>query len=177
MARVSGSRERGVWRWGLFLLVPVLIGLGLAGCATTAPVARQPPEIGSDLRCPVCGGHPAEQPRHQCQILLADGQQIAFDCGQDMFSYLQLMDQFGYAKKQGVGKGLAEIWVRDYPSGLWLDGRTAWYVAGSGVRGPTGKAIIPFAERGGAEDFRRQHAGKAVTFPQVNGELLKTLKE
>jgi len=154
----------------------VLSGL-FWGCAATAPVVQKTQEIGAELRCPVCGVHPAEQPRTQCQMIMGDGQQVAFDSARDMFSYLQLMDQFGYAKNQGVGKGLAQIWVHDYNSGAWLDGKAAWYVAGSDVRGPVGKEIYPFAERSGAEDFSRVHGGKVVAYAQIDATRLKMLKE
>ena len=163
--------RRGALLWLLFL------AWLLSGCAATAPAVRQLPEIGAELRCPVCGGHPAEQPRRQCQIIMGDGRQIAFDSGKDLFSYLQLMDRYGYARQQSKGKDLSEVWVRDYNSGVWLDGRAAWYVAGSEVRGPGGKEIIPFTDRSGAEDFSRIHGGKVVDFTRVDAAVLNELKE
>lgn len=169
---MTGSGQRG----GMLLFWLFLAGL-LSGCAATAPVVRQPPEIGAELRCPVCGVHPAEQPRWQCQIFMGDGRQIAFDGGKDMFSYLRLLAHYNYAKGQGVGKGLAEVWVRDYSSGVWLDARAAWYVVGSEVRSPAGQEPIPFPERSGAEGFRRIHGGKVVDFAGVDGEVLKEPSE
>lgn len=150
----------------------------LSGCVTTTPVAvRQTPEIGAELRCPVCGVHPAEQPRRQCQLIMGDGKQIAFDGGKDMFAYLQLMGQFGYTRKQGLGKDVGEVWVRDYHSGGWLDGKKTWFVAGSDELGPAGKELLAFADRAAAEAFSRGHGGKMVNFELIDGALLKELKE
>jgi len=165
----------GAQVWGVFWPWLFLAGL-LAGCAATTPVLRQPPEIGAELRCPICGVHPIEQPRGQCQIIMGDGRQLAFDGGKDLFSYLRLLDQYGYAKGQGVGKGLAEVWIRDYSSGLWLDGRTAWYVVVSEVPGLAGKEVIAFGERSGAEDFSRSHGGRLAGFAGVDGEIIKESK-
>ena len=176
MAQEAGradKRGQGLGVLGLFFLLPCL----LAGCAATTSVVRQPPEIGADLRCPVCGGHPGEQSRWQCQILMGDGRQIGFDSGKDMFSYLLLMSRYNYAKNQGVGKGLAAVWVRDYLSGSWLDGQTAWYVAGSQVRSPAGREIIPFSDRLGAENFSQVNGGGVVAYASVDSALLKELRE
>jgi copper chaperone NosL len=59
------------------------------------------------------------------------------------------------------------IWVIDFPSGAWISGKTAYYVAGSRRHGPMGLEAIAFDKKKAAGDFSRKEGGKVLTFTQV----------
>jgi nitrous oxide reductase accessory protein NosL len=60
------------------------------------------------------------------------------------------------------------IWVVDRNSGMWISGRTAFYVIGSKkVFGPMGYEALPFNSLKEAEDFTAENGGTAVTFGDV----------
>ena len=52
--------------------------------------------------------------------------------------------------------------MTDYYALEPIDGRTAFYVVGSDVFGPMGKELIPFAQRAQAEEFLKDHKGRAI---------------
>jgi nitrous oxide reductase accessory protein NosL len=60
------------------------------------------------------------------------------------------------------------IWVVDRNSGMWISGRTAFYVIGSKkVFGPMGYEALPFNSLKEAEDFAAENGGAAVAFGDV----------
>ncbi|MEX1309973.1 MAG: nitrous oxide reductase accessory protein NosL, partial [Candidatus Sulfomarinibacteraceae bacterium] len=53
---------------------------------------------------------------------------------------------------------------------------TAFFVAGSDVRGPMGAELVPFATREDAEAFRSDHRGAAVlAFDDIDLDTLRDL--
>jgi len=57
-----------------------------------------------------------------------------------------------------------------------IDGLKAFYVIGSDVYGPMGRELIPFGSRSDAEEFRKDHQGKAVLeFNGITPDAVKGL--
>jgi nitrous oxide reductase accessory protein NosL len=107
------------------------------------------------------------------QIVYTDGTVVFFDGAKDLFKYYLGL------KTQGAGRTPAQIdgiYVTDYYDLKPIEARGAFFVVGSNVYGPMGKELVPLKERQAAEEFLRDHGGKAiVAFGDVNPALLKTL--
>lgn len=97
-------------------------------------------------RCPVCGMFVAKYPDWITQVRMNNTTVKYFDGVKDMMAFAHNPASFGAA-----GQTLKEIWVKDYYTLAWLDGRSAWYVIGSDVYGPMGHEFIPSARRGGGK--------------------------
>jgi copper chaperone NosL len=119
-------------------------------------------------RCPVCGMYPARYPRHKCQMITRGEEKYHFCSTQCLFEFL------GHTRKY-AHKDVApfRIWVIDFPAGVWISGKTAYYVVGSGKQGPMGYEAIAFDKKKAAGDFARKEGGKVLTFSQVTIDAIK----
>ncbi len=142
-------------------------------CLMGAASAEGPPaKVGPRERCPVCGMFVAKYPNWIVRVR-ADGRWYAFDGVKDMMAWRFHPEQYGGVPAEKIGA----VWVRDYYTLEWIDGRKAFYVVGSDVYGPMGHELVPFASRPTAENFLRDHRGKQiVTFDGVTAELIASLR-
>lgn len=141
----------------------------LAAGAYATPV-EQPAK---DSRCAVCGMFVSKYPNWLTQIRHADGAVQWFDGAKDMLAYYFAPGQYGPHTRESV----AEIWVKDYYSLEWLDGRQAFYVTGSDVHGPMGHEFVPFASREAAEAFLKDHHGERLwAFAEITAEKVQALR-
>jgi len=152
-------------------LIPAGFVLLLALCLCGAgPVPEKP---SPKDKCPVCGMFVAKYPDWVARVAYQDGAVAWFDGVKDLMKYYFRLDRYSPGRKVS---DMATIRVTDYYSLSPIDGRTAWYVAGSDVYGPMGKELIPFANKAEAEEFLRDHRGvRILTFPEITPELLKSL--
>jgi len=128
--------------------------------------------IPAEARCPVCGMMPARYPDFAPKLHFTDGRMAAFDGCKDMFRFLLDMEKYGRGK---TSEEVERIEVKDFGSGAWIDGRTAYYVAGSSVRGPMGPEILPFASREAAEAFRKEKGGEVLEFSGITAGVVEGL--
>ena len=120
-------------------------------------------------RCPVCGMYPARYPNNKGQIQ-TKGQNVYHFCStQCLFAFLA--DSAKYAGKD-VQPFL--IWVVDFENGVWISGRTAYYVLGSNQSGPMGKEAFAFDKNADAKKFAEKYSGTAVIFQGVTIDKIKT---
>ena len=113
--------------------------------------------------CPVCGMYPNRYPYGKCQIKIKDGQTIHFCSTQCLFAFLG--KQALYVDKT-IDPLL--IWVVDRNSGMWISGRTTFYVIGSKkVFGPMGYEALPFNSLKEAEEFTITNGGSTSIFSEV----------
>ncbi|WP_178030906.1 nitrous oxide reductase accessory protein NosL [Pelagibaculum spongiae] len=76
--------------------------------------------------------------------------------------------------------GLREVWVHDMGQTSWespsdeqfIDGRNAWYVAGTSRMGAMGPALASFSDKSLAEVFAKNYGGDLHQFDQLSLELL-----
>ena len=135
-------------------------------------LAEPAKEITPQERCPVCGMFVAKYPDWITQVRLSNGTVKFFDGVKDLLAFLFNPASFGAA-----GQTAKEIWVKDYYTLAWLDGRAAWYVIGSDVYGPMGHEFIPFGSAGAAENFRKDHNGtKVVRFNEITEPLVQSMR-
>lgn len=145
--------------------IPVGVVASASAAAPTPGYVRP----GRDEKCPVCGMFVYKYPDWVAELLFKDGGRAVFDGAKDLFRYLFDMRQFGGTKGRG---DVAVLFVTDYYTLEPTDARQAFYVIGSEVFGPMGKELVPFARRGDAEEFLRDHGGRRIiVFDEVEREL------
>jgi nitrous oxide reductase accessory protein NosL len=116
-----------------------------------------------DDSCIVCDMYPKRYPYGKCQIKTKDGQTIHFCSTQCLFAFLGKQELY-------VDKNIDPqlIWVVDRNSGMWISGRTAFFVIGSRkVFGPMGHEAFPFNSLKEAEEFAITNWGDASIFSEV----------
>jgi nitrous oxide reductase accessory protein NosL len=151
--------------------------LALLSLWTVAPAAaaeKAPPSPSAKDKCPVCGMFVAPFTNWVGGIVYKDGGRFFFDGPKDLFSYYLAPEKYGSARKQA---DIADIYVTDYYAVAAIDGRKAFYVIGSDVRGPMGKELVPFAKKTDADGFLKDHHGKKVLrFEEITPATLKSLE-
>lgn len=130
----------------------------LLSCSGLSPKARATPAqaLRPDMRCQICGMFVAKFP-NWVTMLKTDQQAYYFDGMKDLMVFVLNSDQYGVAPSD-----IKEIWVKDYYTLDWADGRTCFFVVGSDVYGPMGHEFIPFVSRAGAENFLNDHHGQDI---------------
>lgn len=129
--------------------------------------------VAPNERCSVCGMFVAKYDNWVVQVRMADDTVKFFDGVKDMLVFYFNPHQFGDA----VQEDIREIWVKDYYSLRWQDGRDALYVVGSDVYGPMGKEFIPLVSREAAENFKKDHGGeKILTLSEITEELVDSMR-
>lgn len=139
-----------------YLTCAMLLALFIAWQTASAGSLPVPPE---KEKCPVCGMFVAKYPNWAGTIEFNDGTHAAFDGPKDLFIYYLNLGKYNHAK---TVKDITAIRVKDYYTLAAIDGRTAYYVAGSDVYGPMGKELVPFAKLSDARGFMNDHRGKRI---------------
>jgi len=130
-------------------------------------------DIADDERCPVCGMFVAKYEAWITQIRIDESTVFSFDGVKDMMAFYKNPGAYNGPERSEI----SEIWVKDYYSLKWGDGRKAFYVIGSDVHGPMGHELIPFATRAAAEAFQADHNGRKIfTFDQITSEIVEQLR-
>ena len=125
-------------------------------------------------RCAVCGMFLAKYQPWITQLHAAGQDPVMFDGVKDMMAY--------YFKPSGYGgagdMAEAKVWVKDYYTLKWIDGRKASFVTGSDVMGPMGEELIPFDSQSAAESFMKDHRGKSVLkFTDIQPDMIMQMKK
>ena len=155
------------------IIFALLAGILLMGQGTGGARAEPAASVDPATRCPVCGMFVAKLDNWLAQIQLADGTVVYFDGIKDLLVFYFDPGEYSTAAHEDI----KDIWVKDYYSLQWLDGRLAFYVLGSDVYGPMGKEFIPFATREAAENFLRDHKGeKVLFFSEISNDLVQSMR-
>jgi copper chaperone NosL len=166
MAWEGKMLERFIQKIGCFAVLLLLV-------STVSLYAAPEKKIGADVRCTVCGMFVEKYDNWVVQMRLADGKVMFFDGVKDMLVFYFDPQQYSSARQEDI----KEIWVKDYYSLSWLDGRGSLYVTGSDVYGPMGKEFIPFSSREAADNFLQDHHGKKIlTFDEITDELVQSMR-
>jgi nitrous oxide reductase accessory protein NosL len=149
----------------------IIAAASLLAAPAAAPAGEERP--GPREKCPVCGMFVAKYPDWLAGIRFRDGSRAVFDGAKDLFKFW--FDPGRYLPSR-TRDDVTSLFVTDYYALAPLDARAAFYVAGSDVYGPMGRELVPFATRGEAEEFLRDHRGKAVlAFDEVTPALIRSL--
>ena len=153
-------------RWTLIALILFLLIPASAGAAPGGKVSPR-------ARCAVCGMFVAKYPSW-ISVIETAGKKRYFDGAKDMLAFHFAPESFGGKSSESKGK----IWVKDYYSLKWIDGRKAFYVTGSDVLGPMGHEFIPFSTRKAAETFKADHKGKRIlAFADITPEMVEKMRK
>lgn len=148
----------------LMQFVVAQFALSFIATAVQAAEAYAPQPIAKSERCPVCGMYPANHPKWHTQIVFKEGIHSSFDSAADMSRFLNNMAKYD---KKHVATDISKIYVPAYDKGGWLDGRKAFFVAGSKVKGPMGNDLPAFASKDDAIRFSQKAGGKTLSFEQI----------
>lgn len=144
----------------------LLVSTGAAAAQLAAGFSKPPPRA----RCPVCGMFVEPFPEWWAQIVFADGSRECFDGVKDLVRYLGERPRYG---RDRAALAIAGVWVLDYYSVEPIAADAAFYVAGSDTLGPMGHEFVPLKTRAAAEEFLRDHRGRAIlTFSELPGHPL-----
>lgn len=128
-------------------------------------------EVTKKERCPVCGMFVHKYPTWLAQVQLEDGSIFFFDGVKDMLAF------YFEPEKYGAKGSIKHIYVTDYYSQGWLDGKEAFYVTGSDVLGPMGHEFIPLATMNAAKAFLADHQGKMIkSFDELDLDLVNAMR-
>lgn len=129
-----------------------LFVLAALGGLTSAAAIEGPGEIQKTDTCAFCG-MPIRDPRFACEVIYRDGSVVKTDEVGEMFENLP-----GMASNPEI----AAVFVHDYYTGEWIDGREAYYVRGGEVFTPMGYGVVAFKNRNDAERFLNERDGKEI---------------
>ena len=114
-------------------------------------------------RCSVCDMYPIRYSRGKCQIKTKDNRIIHFCSTQCLFAFLGKQNLYIDPPIDPL-----LIWVVDHNTGMWISGRTAFYVIGSKkVFGPMGYEALPFNTIKAAKEFTAANGGMTSIFDDV----------
>lgn len=113
--------------------------------------------------CPVCNMVPARYPYGKCQIKARDGRTLHFCSTQCLFAFLGKQALYIDTPVTPL-----LIWVVDRNTGMWISGRSAFYVLGATkVFGPMGHEALPFNSWKEAKAFAAANGGRIAVFREV----------
>lgn len=134
-------------------VTPVTSYAGQRGAAVQGPVA-----IPAESYCTECGMLVRPDSLFVSEILNRDGKAVYF---------CDLGDMMLYYEKHASAKA-SVVYVKDYTSGSWADGRKAFYLSGAKVRTPMRYGILAFGSRAFAEKHKKEKGGDAIhTFDEA----------
>jgi copper chaperone NosL len=140
--------------------------------AANAPGADGSLRLDPGDHCPVCGMFPARRPECAAALQLQDGRTFYFCSNRCLL---------GAWRNPGIHLGVSadaikRVIVLDYFNGTPIDGRSAWWIAGSDVIGPMGPSLVTVSTRDNATVFQERHGGSLLfQLDQVDAALWSKL--
>lgn len=133
------------------LILALAIAMPAAASAKKLPA---PVTVQEKTPCAECGMYiQGEGLRFASEIILDDGK-VKYFC--------DLGDLFVFYEVHRNKERIAAIYVKDYLSGEWVEGRGAAYLSGAKVTTPMRYGILAFKDLKSAEKFRRERGGDKV---------------
>jgi copper chaperone NosL len=146
----------------LIMVIPVFAG------------EQTPPKPAAADKCMVCGMFVAKYPDWTAAIVYKDAVTRFFDGPKDLFTYYFAIKKYDPLRGR---PDIDNIWVKDYYTLSFIDGRKAFYVIGSDVLGPMGRELVAFKSEADAKAFLKDHEGKKVLqFKDITPEVMKQLE-
>lgn len=156
------------------VLLLVAASLIFAASIPAFAEVKAPPRPDTREKCPVCGMFVAPYPAFVTSVRFKGGAYAYFDGPKDLFRFC--LEPGRYVSRK-MPEDIEAVFVKDYYTLEFIDGRTAFYVAGSNVSGPMGHELIPFRTEKDAKNFMKDHAGKSLyRFRDVTKKVLEGLK-
>jgi nitrous oxide reductase accessory protein NosL len=148
------------------LIISLLI---VSACGTAKKELKVEDEIGDvqliDYDCHNCG-MPSESPEWSVAVKEKRGEEIYF-CSPRCFLTV-------YTDEKKRPQDITSIEVRDYTDKQKFPAEKAWFVIGSGVKGPMGVDIVPHKTQGAAEKFKNEtKATKILKLNEFTPQIVK----
>lgn len=153
-----------------FIIAIVLLSLLAPLTVTAASV----PAADAKTHCSVCGMFVQRHPDWQVVLELDSAPPQFFCAPKDLFKFLLFPDRYHpHLSRQQI----KAIHLKDYYSLEVIDGRGAYFVTGSDIRGPMGNDLIPFLRREDAQGFLQDHKGRhLLPFADITPAVLQELE-
>ncbi|WP_347330358.1 nitrous oxide reductase accessory protein NosL [Marinimicrobium locisalis] len=154
-------------------LIGVAIVLGLAACGKAEQElgALEPVAFHASDECHVCGMVITRFPGPK-------GQAVAPTKTRKFCSTAEMLGWWLQPENQNLG---AKLYVHDMGRSDWnspddehlIDATSAWYVAGTGLKGAMGVVLATFSEEQAARALADEHNGRVLRFEQIDQALLQ----
>jgi copper chaperone NosL len=126
-----------------------------------------------DSSCPVCNMKLQGSPLGYAALVFKDGKVVGFDGPGDLLRYLLDPGKHGFD-----AANVKDLYVCEYGTRKFIDGKTAFFVVGADISGMMGPEVAPFAKKEDAEKFNSEHHGKSVVaYTDVKLDDLKSKKK
>ena len=114
----------------------------LAFLVFPAFLAAQPFPVPQGAKCDECGMSVERDSKFVSEVLSSDGKNLFFcDIGDMLFHFRKDREK------------IKAVYVKDYGSGEWVEGKKAFYVLNKGIKTPMSWGIAAFAGQSGARNW------------------------
>ncbi len=136
------------------------------GCSGAGP--RKAFTIEVHKECPLCGMIPARYPQFHCQLVLKNGDYVAFDSATGLLTYLLFPDKTGMEP----GK-VSQVYFKDYVTEAWIPSDQTYFVVGSEIMGPMGIEFLAVDSEENALAVKRQEKGELIIqYQQIDRQFM-----
>lgn len=162
-----------LYRTGVTALLAMFMALALAACGDKdeAQQSLDPVAFHDGDECHVCGMIVADFPGPKGQAVDKAGVKKFCSTAEMLGWYLQpenkLLDARLYVHDMGKSQ-----WAQPSDEHL-IDARTAWYVAGTPLKGAMGASLASFADEQQALQLATEQGGRVLRFEQIDHALLQ----
>ncbi|WP_369600222.1 nitrous oxide reductase accessory protein NosL [Hahella sp. SMD15-11] len=161
--------------WLAWMLIPLwLTGCSPADNQTRSPAGPEPIAAGDE--CHLCGMAIQRFPGPKGEVADQQGQVHKFCSTRDLLAWMLQPENRNQVAAFYVHDMARTDWNRPDDAHL-IDGRTAWYVAGSDRKGAMGPTLASFGDESAARTFARQHGGQVMRFGDITLHTLNTLTD
>lgn len=150
-----------------------LLMFGLAGCSESEQPTQAvgPVAFHADDECHVCGMAILDFPGPKGQAVEKGGVKKFCSTGEMIGWWLQPENQLLDAR----------LYVHDMAQGTWeqpddahlIDAKTAWYVAGTSLKGAMGAVLASFSDEAMARQMAAEHGGRVLRFEEIDQAVLQ----
>ncbi len=150
-----------------------LLMLGLAGCGESEQPRQSLEPVGfhADDECHVCGMVVLDFPG-------AKGQAVEKGSVKNFCSTGEMIGWWLQPENRVLD---ARLYVHDMAHGSWehpdddylIDAKTAWYVAGTQLKGAMGAVLVSFADEAAARKLADEHGGRVLRFEEIDQAVLQ----
>ena len=162
-----------LYRTGGQALLAMLLAFGLAACGDKQEVQQSldPVAFHESDECHVCGMIIADFPGPKGQAVDKAGVKKFCSTAEMLGWYLQPENKLLDAKLYVHDMGKSE-WAHPSDEHL-IDARTAWYVAGTPLKGAMGVSLASFADEQQAQQLAAEHGGRVLRFEEIDHAVLQ----
>lgn len=158
---------------GLRTLLAMLLALGLAGCnePETAQQALEPVAFHPSDECHVCGMVISDFPGPKGQAVEKGG----------VYKFCSTAEMLGWWMQPENRLLDAKLYVHDMGRSAWdspqdehlIDATSAYYVAGTSLKGAMGAVLASFAEEAAAQKLAAEQGGRVLRFEEIDQAVLQ----